>query len=652
MRRAGRPTRGAGADRGPRPSGEPGKPHRGGGAAPRRHAEPAPPLAGRRARARPVFQRLAGLAGLAAAAGLALAGAIRGAASPEPVAPPPEPAALVLRGAAVYTVDAARSSARAVAVRAGRIVYVGSEAGAGRWIGADTRVLDLAGGMVLPGFQDAHIHPVMSGVEIGQCDLSGFEDRDRLLERVRSCAAEQTGEWLIGAGWQLPLFPGGNPDRALLDAIAGDRPAYLAAADGHSAWVSSRALALAGVGAATPDPPGGRIERRPDGEPTGTLRENAIALVAPLVPVPSLEERVAGLLHAQELLLAHGVTAVQESSAGIADLEAYQAAAGSGALRLEVVAALDTDLERGPEQAAELAALRRRFTAPGLRPTAAKIFLDGVIEARTAAMLEPYDDRPGDRGELGLPPERLDPLVAALAREGFDVHVHAIGDRAVRAALDAFERAAGGGALAYDDGRPRHQIAHLEVVHPDDVPRFRRLGVVALFQPLWAFADSYIVDLTWPALGAVRSRWIYPLGSVHRAGGALAFGSDWSVSSLDPLEGIEVAVTRRDPAGGGRAAMQPDEALDLPAAIAAYTAGAAWANRLEAETGSIEVGKAADLVVLADDLFALPPDRISETRVLLTLIDGAEVYRADGAPAFTRASGAAFTRASGSKPPP
>jgi len=549
----------------------------------------------------------------------------------------PDPADFVLRGAAVYTVDPARSWARAVAVRAGRIAYVGSEEGAERWIGPSTCVLDLVGGMVLPGFQDAHIHPVVSGVELGQCDLSGLQDREGVLERVRSCAAEQTGEWLVGAGWQLPVFPGADPDRALLDEIAGDRPVYLAAADGHSAWVSSRALELAGIDGSTPDPPGGRIERRPDGEPTGTLREKAMALVGRLVPEPSLDERVEGLLRAQGLLLAHGVTAVQEASAELADLEAYRAAgamepdAAARALKLRVVAALDTDLDRGVEQVGELAALRRRFAGPRLRPTAAKIFLDGVIEARTAAMLEPYTDRPGDRGELNLPPERLDPLVAALAQAGFDVHVHAIGDRAVRTALDAFERAAGGVAESYRDGRPRHQIAHLQVVHPDDVPRFRRLGVIALFQPLWAFADSYIVDLTWPALGAERSGWIYPMGSVHRAGGTLAFGSDWSVSSLDPLEGIEVAVTRRDPDGGGRPAMQPDEALDLPAAIAAYTAGAAWANRLEETTGSIETGKAADLVVLADDLFALPPEKIGEARVLMTLIAGEVVYRAEDA---------------------
>lgn len=593
-------------------------------------------------------------------AGFAVGLVVLGCAGTRPAAPIPAVAGevaaadLVLRGAAVYTLDATRSWATAVAVRDGRIVYVGDDRGAEPWTGPATRVLELPGRMVLPGFQDAHIHPVTSGVEAGQCDLLGLADRAAVLAAIGRCASEQTGEWLLGAGWQLPIFPDANPGKELLDDIVGERPVYLAAADGHSAWVSSRALELAGIDATTPDPPNGRIERRPGtgspGEPAGTLREAATELVARLLPPPSLDERLAGLRRAQDLLLAHGVTAVQEASAGVSELEAYQEAADRGELRLRVVAALRADPDRGPEQAAELAALRRRFTGPRLHPTAAKIFLDGVIEARTAAMLEPYLDRAGDRGELNWPPERLDAVVAALAGEGFDVHVHAIGDRAVRAALDAFEGTGGGrgapppasGDSLAPNPRPRHQIAHLEVIDPADVPRFRRLGVIANFQPLWAFADSYIVDLTWPALGPERSRWIYPMASVARAGGPLAFGSDWSVSSLDPLEGIQVAVTRRDPdlaaAGGqsGEAAsgadasrhrpMQPEEILDLPTALAAYTAGAAWANRLEAETGSIEVGKAADLVVLSHDLFALPPDEIATASVLLTLIDGEIVY--------------------------
>jgi predicted amidohydrolase YtcJ len=544
--------------------------------------------------------------------------------------PSPLPADLVLQGGAVYTMDAARSWARAAAVKDGRIVFVGNEAAAASWIGPKTRVVDLAGRMLLPGFGDAHIHPISGGIELGQCNLNDLSTAEAVLEKVKACARERPTGWLVGGGWALPLFPGGAPTRAALDAIVPDRPAFLSAADGHSAWVNSKALELAGVTASTPDPENGRIEREPGtGRPAGTLRESATSLVDRLLPEPSAEERLTGLRRALELANRHGLVALQEANAGggpegggRAALETYREAERRGLLTVRVTVALGTDAAKGPEQVDDLIALRRQFSSARVRPVAAKIFEDGVIEARTAAMLEPYLDRPGARGEPNLPAERLDPLVDRLAREGFNVHVHAIGDRAVRLTLDAMEAARKNeGAQAL-----RHQIAHLEVVHPDDVPRFRKLGVIANFQPLWAFADSYITDLTLPALGPERSRWLYPIGSVARAGAILAFGSDWSVSSLNPLEGIQVAVTRQGPAGEPASPLHAEEALPLPAALAAYTIGSAYASGLEAETGSIEVGKSADLVVLSSNVFEVPPREIAKVRVLLTLLEGKPVY--------------------------
>ena len=432
----------------------------------------------------------------------------------------------------------------------------------------------------------------------------------------------QKGEWFLGSGWPLPAFPGANPDRALLDPIAGDRPAYLGAADGHSAWVNSRALALAGIDASTPDPPGGRIERRPGtGEPTGTLRESALGLVARLLPEPTLDERLAGLRRAQNLLLAHGVTAVQDAAVGVAELETYQAAAARGELHLKVVAAIEADLDRGPEQVADLAALRRRFSGPRLHPTAAKIFLDGVIEAHTAAMLEPYLDRPGDRGELNLPPEKLDPLVAELNRQGFDVHVHAIGDRAVRAALDAFERAAKRRGVAARRRRSAHRVrAAAPAAQPDRPPRGHRprrrpplppprrdrqlptaVGLRRLLhrRPHLAAARPRALALDLP--DGQRPPRRRPARLRQRLVGLLARPVGGHPGGGDPPR-----PRRSRPANAGRETMQPEQLLDLPTALAAYTIGAAWANRLEEDTGSIEVGKAADLVVLTDDLFALP----------------------------------------------
>lgn len=531
------------------------------------------------------------------------------------------PAEVVLTGGAVYTMDARRSWAQAVAIRGGRIVYVGSDAGARPWVGPATRVVRLGGRMVLPGFQDAHVHPVSGGIELGQCDLNNLETRERIVEKVRACAQEGR-PWVVGGGWALPAFPGGAPTRELLDSLAPDRPAYLSAADGHSAWVNSEALRRAGITAATPDPVGGRIERDATGEPTGTLRESATDLVARLLPAITPAERLAGLRRALALFAGYGLTAVQEANAGRAALEAYREAERSGALTLRVAAALTTDPERGPEQVAGLVKLREEFTSARLRPTAAKIFADGVIEARTAAMLEPYLDRPGQRGEPNLPKGRLDALVARLVENGFAVHIHAIGDGAVRSGLDALEAA---GARAGADGR--HQLAHIEVIDAKDVPRFRALGVIANFQPLWAQADTYVTELTVPALGPERSRRLYPIADVAAAGGLIAFGSDWSVSFPNPLEGIQVAVTRQAPKAPRSPPLLPEQAIDLPAALAAYTIGAAQANGFAQDTGSLEAGKAADLIVLSTNLFDLPSDQIATARVLLTLVEGRPVFR-------------------------
>jgi len=541
------------------------------------------------------------------------------------IAAQPPPADLVLRGAAVYTMDAARSWAQAVAVRGGKIVFVGSDAAARGWIGPDTEVLALDGKLVLPGFQDAHVHPISGGVELGLCNLNGLETGAAIFERIRSYAAEHPEQpWILGGGWDLPIFPDANPSKDQLDAIVSDRPAFLSAADGHSGWVNSKALELAGIDANIPDPKDGRIERGPDGAPSGTLRESAMDLVAELLPEPSAEQRLEGLRRALALLNRHGVTAFQEASAGRDYLETYRAAERRGELTARAVVAMYADPESGPEQIEQFVEWRNEFRSDRIHPVAIKFFEDGVIEARTAAMLEPYLDQPGRRGEPIWPAERLSAMVSRLARADFNIHVHAIGDRAIRLALDAFQA-----ARAEESARaPRHQIAHLELIDPADIGRFRALRVVANFQPLWGYADSYITDLTWPALGPERSRWIYPIASVAAAGAPLAFGSDWSVSSLNPLEGIQVAVTRQRPRAPFGDPLLAEQAIDLPTALAAYTIGSAYALGLEQQTGSIEVGKAADLIVLGSNLFTIDPHEIGRTEVLLTLLDGRPVYRA------------------------
>jgi predicted amidohydrolase YtcJ len=526
--------------------------------------------------------------------------------------------------------DAARSWAEAMAVREGRIVYVGSDVGARAFVGPKTRTFPLGGRLVLPAFQDAHIHPVSGGVELGQCDINDLATKEAILEKVRSCAASDKKAWIVGGGWALPAFPDANPTKEMLDAVVPDRPVLLSAADGHSSWANSKALELAGVTATTPDPLNGRIERDASGAPTGTLREAAQRLVDQLVPEPTALEHLAGLRRALTLLNGYGITAVYEANAGggpkggSVTLATYREAERQGFLSMRVRVSLGTDAARGAEQVDDMVRLREAFTSARVRPVAAKIFADGVIEARTAAMLDNYDDRPGQRGEPRFGDAALQALVARLVDRDFAVHVHAIGDRAVRMTLDAFAAC----RKASADRGLRHQIAHLQVIEPEDVPRFRDLGVIANFEPLWAFADAYVRDLTWPALGPERSKRMYPIADLARSGAVVSFGSDWSVSSPNPLEGIQVAITRQAVlAQERRDPLLSEQAIDLPTALAAYTMGAAYANGFEKETGSLEVGKSADLVVLSLNLFALDPHEIAKARVLLTLLEGKAVHR-------------------------
>jgi predicted amidohydrolase YtcJ len=533
------------------------------------------------------------------------------------------PADLVLRGGQIYTVDAARSWASAVAVRNGRIVYVGGDSVPPGLIGSGTDIIELGGAMVLPGFQDAHVHPISSGVDLGECRLHDLTTAAAVLDSIRACAlADSTSSWLRGNGWQLPLFPDANPSHAALDRVVPDRPALIYAADGHSAWLNSRALALAGITRNTRDPPNGRIERDRSGEPSGTLRESAMALVDSVLPKRTRAELAAGLQRAQREANRFGITSVFAATADEPELATYADADRAGTLTVRVIAAcyngdqVDSILPRAR-------AWRTRYATRRVHPIAVKLFQDGVIEARTAAMLSPYLDRPRDSGTANFDQQTLDRLATELDRDSFQIHVHAIGDRAIRMTLDALQRARE--LNGPSDGR--HAITHLELIDPADIPRFRALGVVANFEALWANGDEYLTKLTEPALGPARSRWLYPIASVVRTGAVVTGGSDWSVSSLNPLEAIEVGITHRAPNDSTAKPWNPAERVDLPTMVAMYTINPAWALHQEQETGSIEVGKLADLVVLDRNLFEIPPERIHEARVLRTMVEGKTVYQ-------------------------
>jgi predicted amidohydrolase YtcJ len=535
-------------------------------------------------------------------------------------------------GAGIGTADG--PPATAVAVRGGRIVAVGSDDEIRDLAGGKAETVPLGGRPLLPGFQDAHVHPAFAGITMLRCDLDGAEDLDGALARIRAYAqAHPDREWIDGSGWRMEWFPGGTPSRELLDRVVPDRPAYLTNRDGHGAWANSRALDLAGLTAATPDPRYGRIERGADDEPQGTLHEAAALLVGRLVPGPSFAEQLRGLLLAQQHLHALGITAWQDAIVGEYldypdPLPAYLAAARDGTLTARVEGALWWDRSRGGDQLDDLLDRRQQGQAGRFRAGTVKIMQDGVAENFTAGMIDPYlDGRGGQTGNRGfsyVDPADLAEQVTRLDIAGFGVHVHAIGDRAVREALDAFDAARAGNPVS----RGRHHIAHLQVLHPDDIPRFAELSVTANMQALWAAHEPQMDELTIPFLGPERAARQYPFASLLRAGARLAAGSDWAVSSANPLEGIHVAVNRALPgAEPGAEPLLPGQALTLAEALAAYTAGSAYVNHLD-DTGAVAPGYLADLVVLDRDPFAGPAGEIAAAAVVLTYVEGQQVYAA------------------------
>ncbi|MEP6469438.1 MAG: amidohydrolase [Chloroflexota bacterium] len=517
--------------------------------------------------------------------------------------------------------------ASGVAVSDGRIAAIGSSADIAELAGSNTRLIRLNGRTLLPGFIDAHVHPIEGGMARSLCDLHDLVGVEVYLAAVRGYAdAHPERPWITGGGWSLATFPGGTPGKELLDQLVADRPVLLHNRDGHGAWVNSAALGLAGIDRLTPDPPDGRIERAADGEPSGMLHEGAMALVEQHIPPSNHAERLAGLLEGQRHLHALGITGWQDAMVRPRDLTAYRDAAASGALTARVVLAQLWDNHHGLEQIDGFVEGRASAAADGLQAGSVKLFVDGIIENRTAVMVEPYldsDGRPSDNhGIPMIEAEMLHRAVVELDRLGFQCHFHAIGDGAVRLALDAVEaaRAANG---ASDN---RHHIAHIELIHPDDIGRFAAAEAVANMQPFWAMHEAQMRDLRIPVLGAERARWQFPFRSLLNAGARLAGGSDWPVTTPNPLLEMEVAITRTDTDNRGGEALFPEERLDLDATLAAFTIGSAYVNHAERKSGSIEVGKRADLVVLDRDIRSPDGGPLGEARVLATFVNGVAVW--------------------------
>lgn len=525
--------------------------------------------------------------------------------------------------APIWTADPAGSWTDALAVRDGHIIAVGRQA-CDDVAGPRTERLVIPDGLVVPGFQDAHVHPPFAGRNLDNVDLSAVAGLPAYLELIGQYAeAHPERDWIVGGGWALESFPGGQPRKEDLDAVLPDRPVFLFNKDVHGAWVNSEALRRAGIDATTPDPVDGRYERDPaTGEPSGMLQEGAAySFEADVVPAPTTSDWAAHILTAQRHLHSLGITGWQDAWVTPATQDAYEYLAGAGELTARVVGALWWDRHHGVEQIDSL--LDRRRVTGTFHATSVKIMVDGIVENGTAAMLEPYS-----RHDLGEHPngltyvesQALAEVVTRLDGLGFQVHQHAIGDAAVRSALDAVEAA----REANGSNDLRHHIAHLQVVNPQDLPRFRALDVVVNMQTYWAQNEPQMRELNFPVLGEERSAQMYPFATIAGSGAVLAMGSDWGVTTADPLRQIEVAVHRVDPATREEEPFLPHEALPLRTALSAFTAGSAYVNH-DATGGHLAVGQRADLAVLDANIFD-PDLRPADATVTHTMARGSWVY--------------------------
>lgn len=538
---------------------------------------------------------------------------------------------LILRNGHIYTSNPKQPWAEALAIRGNRIVAVGSQSDIMRLQSSRSQVVDLGGRMAMPGIIDSHIHFLSGGQSLDQIYLDDADTAAEIQRRVKEYAtARPERSWLLGRGWVYNVFrPSGLPTKDILDRVVSDRPVVLENYDGHSIWVNSKALELAGITRETPDPREGEIVvgtvvRDPaTGEATGVLKEKAVELVNRVLPKPSREQNLAALRAGMRQANQHGITSVLNATGDEDEMELYAELHRRGQLTVRTTTALGLEPKLTPAILARYEEARRRFRGPWVRAGVIKAFADGVIESHTAAMLEPYADDPSTSGSTNYTREQFDGLVRELDRRGFQVITHAIGDRAIRMVLDAYEKS----AVANGPRDRRFRIEHIESVSPADIPRFGKLGVIASMQPYHAYPEPNLEGIWARNVGMRRLPYSFAWHDISAGGARLAFGSDWPVVSLDPFIGMQNAVTRQRSDGNPPGGWIGRQRVTLEQALAAYTRDAAYAQFEEKIKGSLEPGKLADVILLSQDLFQIDPLAIGTTTVLLTIVDGKIVWR-------------------------
>jgi predicted amidohydrolase YtcJ len=540
------------------------------------------------------------------------------------------PVDLIVINGKVYTGEGGSELAEAVAVTGNKVVRVGSNREIQRLRRAQTEVVDAKGAAVVPGFNDAHAHLISGGLSLDQISLADARTVDEIKDTIRVWSeSHPEREWITGRGWYYQPFNGAMPTRQMLDALVPDRPAYLIAYDGHTGWANTRALQLAGITRRTKAPANGTIVKDPrTGEPTGALKEAAMSLMSAVAPKPTEEDRVAAIRAAIDEAHRFGITSVQDAGGTAADLGLLDRLRRRGELSLRIYQALSADAGLTEADLDALEPIRTRFADdPVLKTGAIKLVADGVIESHTAAMLEPYANRPSSKGDARFTQEQLNRVVSMLDKRGWQVMTHALGDAAVRMTLDAYEAAARANPLP-ERGR-RHRIEHIETIDPAEVPRFGKLGAIASMQPVHATPSPTPGDVWSTNIGEERASRGWMWASIARAGGRLAFGSDWPVMTFNPLKGLHVAVTRTTEDGLPAGGWIPSERLALRKAIDAYTRDGAWASFDDQRKGTLTRDMLADIVVLTDDIFSGPASRLNATEVAVTIVDGKVVYRRD-----------------------